>query len=455
MLLTLNPGRTSRGAPPRPSGVSMSAMTTLAVFGAVIAAAWGLEGRLAGRAAWGPGVDAPRAPASAGRDSPPASIQPGGTRAVSLTMRDHESLAGALARAGLDGAEAARAADALADDFDTVNPHPGHVLALEMAGTRLVRLSAEAPGDVRLDLIRGADGGFRLIRTPVPMVAARTLVRGRVEGSLYLSLAGKGLGPDMAARIVGLFGRRLDLTRDVRDGDAFALVFEQAAPGGARTGAPDLLYAELTTRGGAARLYRFDPPGGGPADYLDGELGPRAVLLLRTPVDGARVTSAFGPRLHPILGYTRLHQGLDFAAPAGAPVLAAGDGQVVEARWSGGYGRWLRIRHSDGLETGYGHLSAWASGVAPGALVHQGQVVGFVGASGLATGPHLHYEVMRSGQRVDPAGIDPAYGPRADPDLAAAFRARKATLDARVAAALAACAPGGPGGDAAEVACAG
>ncbi len=143
-------------------------------------------------------------------------------------------------------------------------------------------------------------------------------------------------------------------------------------------------------------------------------------------MDGARLTSAFGMRMHPLLGFTRMHQGVGSRrASVGAPVLAAGDGVVEEARWDGGYGRWLKIRHGPGLETGYGHLSGWARGVTPGASVRQGQVVAYVGASGESTGPHLHYEIFKDGRQIDPRA-SPQFvladrAPSLDPD----FRARR------------------------------
>jgi murein DD-endopeptidase MepM/ murein hydrolase activator NlpD len=421
----------------------------LAIAVAAVAAAWTL--RIATDPVVRPGAPAFGAPAPAPAPWRPAPTRP--ARALSLVMRQGEGLASALLRAGVEAGEVTRVCAALADDFDTVNPHPGLELRLgvtdEAGGgagpVRLASLAVNAADDVRLDLARGVDGRFRLSRLETPAFATHSLIAGKVEGSLYLSLADRGLTPDMAATIVGLFGRRLDLGRDIQDGAPFRLVFEQRTRGGAPAdeaarGPGDLVYAEVVARTGVARLYRFSPPGGGPADYVDGQAGPGRVLLLRTPVDGARVTSAYGFRPHPILGYTRLHQGVDFAAPSGAPVLAAGDGIVEEARWSGGYGRWLRIRHVQGLETGYGHLLAWAPGVFPGAPVRQGQVVAFVGASGLATGPHLHFEVFRSGARVDPAGPVAAGASRSDPGLLLAFRARKAGLDAQVAALETACA---------------
>ena len=128
---------------------------------------------------------------------------------------------------------------------------------------------------------------------------------------------------------------------------------------------------------------------------------------MRTPVDSPRITSDFGMRLHPLLGYTRMHQGLDFGAPAGSAVVAAGDGVVEELRWAGGYGRWIKLRHAGAIETGYGHLSAWAPGLRAGSVIRQGQVIGYVGSSGLSTGPHLHYEVIEGGRPVDPKTVQP------------------------------------------------
>jgi murein DD-endopeptidase MepM/ murein hydrolase activator NlpD len=144
------------------------------------------------------------------------------------------------------------------------------------------------------------------------------------------------------------------------------------------------------------------------------------------------VTSAFGLRFHPLLGFTRMHQGVDFGASTGAPVLAAGDGVVEETRWAGGYGRWLRIRHGVAVETGYGHLSAWAPGVKPGVRVRQGEVVGYVGDSGLATGPHLHFEVFDAGRRIDPRSAPATVVVGATPDPL--FRSRRAAIDSEVSA---------------------
>jgi murein DD-endopeptidase MepM/ murein hydrolase activator NlpD len=388
-------------------------------------------------------------------ERPMASVgapRPDATAAVPVTevMRVRESLPVALVRSGLGIPEANRAAAALADDFDVVNPHPGLGLGLSIARMdspvserRLAVLTLAPRDNEELILTREADGSFRLRRIETPVFTTPSLTRGVVHGSLYLSFVEAGVEPDQAARIVDLFGRRVDLARDVASGDRFRLVFDQKRRAdGQAVGARVLLYADLKTRTGGAQLYRFQPEGAREPRWIDGSGAQTTNGLLRTPVAGARLTSLFGMRLHPLLGFTRMHQGVDFGASVGTPVLAAGDGVVEEARWAGDYGRWLKIRHSADVETGYGHLSSWAPGVVPGARVRQGQIVAFVGASGLVTGPHLHYEVFEDGRRIDPRSARALSPPRTtaqDPD----FRARKADIDAAVATLSAACAAPG------------
>lgn len=349
-------------------------------------------------------------------------------------MRPHESLTAALIRCGVDPRGAQAAAAALADDFDTVNPHPGLTLRLEMSDDPAAKLAAleVSPGEDRIvKLSRGPGGRFLVEQEARPRTETIRVLDGTVNGSLYLSLVEAGASPDLSAMVANLFGRDIDLGRDVRSGDRFRLVFRQQGAGGVAFNPASLVYADVIGEGRVAQLYRVAQTGTA-ADFAGGLDGARRFLLLRTPVDGARISSPFGLRLHPILGFTRMHQGVDFAAGIGAPVFAAGSGVVEEARWSSGYGRWLKIRHSSNLETGYGHLSAWAPGIAPGVTVRQGQVVAYVGDSGLATGPHLHYEVFQTGRRVDPA--DPRLrATQRDPADDAAVRAQKALIDTTVA----------------------
>ena len=250
-------------------------------------------------------------------------------------------------------------------------------------------------------------------------------------GSFYDSAVAAGATPELAAQAVRLFGA-VDFAHDLKPRAPFRLVFARTASADGRSWrAGALLYAALAAGEHAVRVYRFAHDDR--VDYLDADGRAPRPLLLRTPVQGAHVTSGFGMRLHPILGFTRMHPGVDFGAPEGSPVMAAGDGVVEEAGWAGGYGRWLKLGHADGYETGYGHLLRYAPGVRAGAKVEQGQVVAFVGSSGLSTGPHLHFEVMRGGEKLDPATVPiPAQGVLGA-RAARAFAAQKARVDGLLA----------------------
>jgi murein DD-endopeptidase MepM/ murein hydrolase activator NlpD len=157
-------------------------------------------------------------------------------------------------------------------------------------------------------------------------------------------------------------------------------------------------------------------------------------MLMKTPIDGARITSGFGMRLHPILGYTRMHRGVDFGAPVGTPVMASGNGVVEFVGWHGGHGKYIRIRHGEPYKTAYGHLSRYARGIAPGTRVRQGQIIAFVGSTGISTGPHLHYEVMVDDEQVNPLGVKLPTGRNLVGRDLASFKVRMADVDALLAA---------------------
>ncbi len=249
---------------------------------------------------------------------------------------------------------------------------------------------------------------------PPPASTWLRVVQGPIEDVLYGSTAAAHSDTTAADQALRLFAHELDLTRDVALGDRVRLVV--------RNGALD--YAELDRAQGAIRLYRIRDTGDDADAFVDETGAGLKSLLLRTPVGHPRLTSPFGLRLHPLLGYTRMHQGVDFGVPVGSPVMAAGDGTVEAARWALGYGRWIRLRHADGYETAYAHLSAFAPGVAPGRMVRQSEVIGWSGNSGLSTGPHLHFEVWLNGRAIDPATAAPA-SPPSSSHLAAVMERRR------------------------------
>jgi murein DD-endopeptidase MepM/ murein hydrolase activator NlpD len=211
--------------------------------------------------------------------------------------------------------------------------------------------------------------------------------------------------------MITLLSWDLDLQREVQPGDRFEAVIERGVNDeGEPAGAAVLLFVGFESAERTVAAYRFAPVPDGRADFYDREGRAVRKWLLRTPVDGARLSSAFGPRRHPVLGYTRMHKGVDFAAPAGTPVIAAGDGTVVFAGRNRGYGNYVRLRHDDEHGTAYAHLSRIAPGIKPGRKVRQGELIGRVGSTGLSTGPHLHYEVLRGDEPIDPMTVKASFG---------------------------------------------
>ena len=255
---------------------------------------------------------------------------------------------------------------------------------------------------------------------PASLPTGPLRISGRVGDGLYWSLRAAGASPQAAAQYLAALATEIDVGGDVSPGDQFDLVF---ANGGS------LQYAGLD-RIAASDLQLVRWTANGRNQWIDAgnaEQPAPASTGMAWPVAG-RITSYFGYRYHPILHFTRFHAGLDFGASWGSPIVAAADGQVVGAGWAGGYGRQVRIAHGGGILTTYSHMSQIAA--EPGSFVHQGQLIGYVGSSGLSTGPHLHYEVRRDGQPVNPLGVRFASAPVVDTHLADAVKARlKALLE--------------------------
>jgi murein DD-endopeptidase MepM/ murein hydrolase activator NlpD len=363
-----------------------------------------------------------------------AEAQPGFARPqnVELKVRPGETLEGAVQRAGVGADEARAAVQALAQAMDTVHIKAGMAFEAAIAKPRaergqakLIGLSMRTGPASALTLSRTFDGALRLRELDEKIRAETTVADGEIQGSLYESAAELGATPAITAQVVKLFAHKLDFQRDIKAGDEFKLVFgRQVSESGRTVETGDLEYAELH----GVKFYRFER-GDGDVQYFDPTGKNIKGFLLRTPVDGARITSVFGKRRHPVLGYTRAHKGVDFGAGTGTPILAAGDGVVLEARRWAGYGNWLRIRHSGSWDTGYGHISRYAKGIRPGVHVRQGQLVAYVGSTGLATGPHLHYEVWLKGQRINPIGAKVPQGTVLAGGELARFKAQKSRID--------------------------
>jgi len=252
---------------------------------------------------------------------------------------------------------------------------------------------------------RDYDGNFTASEILAETHSEFARATGTISSSLYESAVAEGVPLDVLTAMVRLFSYDVDFQRDIRPGDGFALMYEQEVTDDGRPVRTTAIHlAEMTLRGKPLKFYAFQHDDGEFGYYNEKGEGVRKALM-RTPVNGARLTSTFGSRKHPILGYTRTHKGVDFGAATGTPIMAAGDGVIEKrGRW-GSYGNYIRIRHGSNYSTAYAHLSRYARGLSVGDRVKQGDIIGYVGATGGATGPHLHYEILHNKAQVNPMTV--------------------------------------------------
>ncbi|AWN41267.1 M23 family metallopeptidase [Methylobacterium durans] len=253
----------------------------------------------------------------------------------------------------------------------------------------------------------------------------------RLYQSLYETAARHDLPRSTVEDIVRVFSYDVDFQRRISSGDGLDVFYtydEDAGQGAAER--PELLYASLNLGGESRKIYRFQSPDDGAIDYLDEQGRSLKKFLIRKPIADGIMRSGFGYRRHPILGYAKLHTGVDWANPIGTPIVAAGNGTVIKAEWDSGYGRRVEIQHINGYVTTYNHMSRFGRGISAGAKVRQGQVIGYVGSTGLSTGAHLHYEVVINGHFVDPMKIRVPRGRELDGRLLAEFKRQREQIEA-------------------------
>ncbi|MGH6725515.1 MAG: M23 family metallopeptidase, partial [Pseudolabrys sp.] len=229
--------------------------------------------------------------------------------------------------------------------------------------------------------------------------------------------------------LVRIYSYDVDFQRKVQPGDSFEVLYAGEDETPVADSRNDVLFAALTVSGETKKFYRFQSPDDGIVDYYDESGKSAKKFLVRKPVMIGVMRSGFGIRRHPILGYTKMHTGVDWAAPTGTPIYASGNGVIEKAGWESGYGKYIRIRHTNGYETAYGHMSAFARGIEAGTRVRQGQVIGFIGSTGLSTGSHLHYEILVNGRFVDPMRIKLPRGRVLDGPILTAFEQERGRLD--------------------------
>jgi murein DD-endopeptidase MepM/ murein hydrolase activator NlpD len=330
------------------------------------------------------------------------------TTETELKVGRGDTLMGLLTEAQVPQQEAAQAIKALSAHYNPRNLKVGQSIRVAFEGGEdspiFTGLYLE-PSPALAIAVERTDADFAATRLDLPLDRMVSAASVKIDTSLFGAGRTAGMPAEVMAQIVRLYAYDIDFQRDIQPGDRVDVLYEQAAAlDGSPVGAPLLLYVALTTGGKTRPLYRHEFEDG-EIDYFD--LNGQSVrkALLRTPIDGARISSGFGMRRHPILGYSKMHKGVDFAAPRGTPIYAAGDGVIERANWFGAYGNYVKVKHNNEFATAYGHLSRFADGIRPGKRVRQGQVIGYVGSTGRSTGPHLHYEILRAGAQVNPASI--------------------------------------------------
>ena len=227
------------------------------------------------------------------------------------------------------------------------------------------------------------------------------LGEGLIKSSLFQAAQKENIEAEVVVDFARIFGFEIDFQRDIRKNDIFQIVYDKYVDDdGELQKNGKIIYAYMKNKGRVIALYRFVDQKGIPGYYqTNGKSIEKA--LMKTPINGARLSSTYGMRKHPILGYNKMHRGTDFAAPKGTPIMASGSGIIEMAKWNGAYGKYIRIRHNSKYKTAYAHLNGYARGIKRGAKVRQGQIIGYVGSTGRSTGPHLHYEVLVNGKRIN------------------------------------------------------
>ncbi|MEI9993551.1 MAG: peptidoglycan DD-metalloendopeptidase family protein [Rhizomicrobium sp.] len=276
---------------------------------------------------------------------------------------------------------------------------------------RLLSIAFSPSVEHDINVARQADGSFAATDAVKKLEQHVHRAGATIDSSLYLAATQAGIPTDVVVSMIKIFSYKVDFQRDLRPGDSFEVYYSYYyTPDGQPARDGNIDYAVMRTKGREYALYRYQPDPNAPADYFDAHGESVKGMLMKTPVDGARITSGFGMRFHPVLGYTRMHKGIDFAVPIGTPVMAAGNATVKVAGHAGGYGNYMKLDMGNGYGFAYGHLSRFAPGIHPGSHVHQGEIVAYSGNTGVSTGPHLHYEILIHNEQVNPLTVKVAQG---------------------------------------------
>ncbi|KAF1003282.1 MAG: Murein DD-endopeptidase MepM [Pseudomonas sp.] len=335
----------------------------------------------------------------------------------SVTVGKGDTLSTVFAKAGLP---AGVVHDVLASSKDAkqfTRLDIGHEVEFQLSPSQELQALRIKQSDLETISLNKTDKGYVFKRDVVKPDLHTNYAHGRIDSSLFTAGRNAGLSHDLIMSLANIFGYDIDFALDLREGDQFDVIYESQEVNGRQVGTGNILAARFINQGKEYTAVRYTGKAGNTSYYrADGTSMRKA--FIRTPVDFARISSRFSMgRMHPILNKIRAHKGVDYAAPIGTPIKATGDGRIAEAGRKGGYGNAVVIQHGRTYTTVYGHMSRFAKGIRTGVNVKQGQIIGYVGMTGLATGPHLHYEFHINGQYVDPLSAKlPMADPLAGPD---------------------------------------
>jgi murein DD-endopeptidase MepM/ murein hydrolase activator NlpD len=353
-------------------------------------------------------------------------------------VRSGDTLMKTLLRAGSQPRDADAAIRALQNLFDPRKLRAGQTLTVSLSPSDgddvLQRLSIDVGPGRKVETGRIEDGGFAARVVEIPLERMLVHAGGQIESSLYVAAVEAGVPIPVLLELIRAFSFDVDFQREIQRGDGFEVMFERFLDdSGKPVREGNVLYAAMTLSGSPLVIYRYTARDGF-TDYYNEDGHSIRKALLRTPIDGARLTSGFGTRKHPTLGYTKMHRGVDFGAKRGTPIMAAGDGVIEFAAWNGSYGKYVRIRHRGSYSTAYAHLDRIASGVQRTRRVKQGQIIGYVGSTGRSTGPHLHYEVLQGGKQINPLKVKLPTGAKLKGVALAAFQQSRQNIERQLAA---------------------
>ena len=280
--------------------------------------------------------------------------------------------------------------------------------------------------------IRKNQNNFLIRENILKLYKREVVVKNKIKNNLYSSAVEAGIEPNIIIEFARIFGFEVDFQRDIRKDDWFEIFYEKFEDENEKirdTG--KIIYASMYVNGEEINLYNFEYKND--EEYYDIKGKSITKSLMKTPINGARLSSSFGMRKHPILGYNKMHRGTDFAAPSGTPIMASGSGTITRARWCGGGGNCVKIKHNSTYETIYAHMKAFAKGIREGKKVKQGQIIGYVGSTGMSTGPHLHYEVLVNGKKVNSQKLKLPSGKTLKGDARKEFELKRIKIDLRLA----------------------